>query len=184
MDSFTPQTPPEPSPQPSLPRGDGVTRAAEEERRGPFAPRLLLLTAIVYHPTILIAYLLYLYGPGKVCVAGTLCAFGSYSALAQVLVLLAGCALLLLVVYILIYRLIEAPDGGSGANFLRDLTTYPLIAPLLRVYGFVILVGLLLAVLARHLTIPALVVGGFGALVCFYCAGSQPTKPTGSGGRA
>ena len=190
MDSFSAQTPPpDLTPQPPegetglapTPRGAGVASATA--RRGPFAPRLLLLAAVFYHPTILIGYLLYLYGPGNVCVAGTLCGFGSYPALMQALVILAGCALLWLALYTLVYRTIEAPGGGIGAQWLRDLSEYPLIAPLLRVYGFVLLVGLLLAVLARHLTIPALVVGGFGAFVCFYCAGSQ-RELTGSGGRA
>ena len=183
MDSYSAQTPPptssssssSPSPSPS-------PSAGTPERVGLFAPRLLLLAAIFYHPAILIAYLLYLYGPGNVCVAGTLCGFGTYPGIVQGLVILAGCALLWLALYTLVYRAIAAPGGGAAAGFLRDLSAYPLIAPLLRVYGLVLLVGLLLAVLARHLTIPALVVGGFGALVCFYCAGQR--GPTGSGGRA
>ena len=173
MDPTTAKTPPTTT--------SGPTPSVSPERRGPFAPRVLLLAAIVYHPAILIGYLLYLYGPGNVCVAGTLCGFGSYPGLVQALALLAGCALLWLAIYTLIFRLIEAPDAGIAAEFLRNLSTYVLIAPLLRAYGFIILVGLLLAVLARHLTIPALVVGGFGAFVCFYCA--PQGQPTGSGGR-
>lgn len=180
MNTFSAQTPPPTSSSsnssPSAPQPDPA------ERRGLFAPRLLLLAAIFYHPAILIAYLIYLYGPANVCVAGTLCGFGGYQALLQALVILAGCALLWLALYTLVYRSIVAPNGGVAANFLRDLSAYPLIAPLLRVYGFVLLVGLLLAVLARHLTIPALVVGGFGALVCFYCAGAQTKATPGSGG--
>lgn len=152
------------------------------QRRGLFAPRVLLLAAIIYHPTILIGYLLYLYGPGNVCVVGTLCGYGSYPALVQALALLAGCALLWLAIYTLVYRTIEAPDGGSAAALLRNLSDYPLVAPLLRAYGLVILVGLLLAVLARDLTIPALVIGGFGVFVCFYC--SPQVGPTRKGGRA
>lgn len=174
MSSTTSRTPPAPS--------RGSTPASSPQRDGPFGPRVLLLAAIVYHPTILIGYLLYLYGPGNACVVGTLCGFGSYPGLVQALALLAGCALLWLAIYTLVYRLIEATDGGVGAELLRNLSAYPLIAPLLRVYGFVILVGLLLAVLARHLTIPALVVGGFGVFVCFYCA--PRARVTGSGGRA
>lgn len=164
-------------------RQEGVTYAAE--RRGPFAPRLLLLAAIFYHPAILIAYLLYLYGPGNACVVGSLCGFGGFPPLVQALVILAGCALLWLALYTLVYRLVGMPGSEIGA-FLRDLSAYPLIAPLLRVYGFVLLVGLLLALLARHLTIAALVVGSFGALVCFYCAsaGTRLMAPPGSGGRA
>lgn len=185
MDSPTAQTP-DLTPRPAetglaaTSRAKGMTSAPR--RGGPFAPRLLLLAAIVYHPTILIAYLLYVYS-SSACVAGTLCTFGSYPALVQALALLAGCALLWLAIYLLVYRLIEAPGGGSVAGFLRELSAYPLIGPLLRLYGFVLLVGLVLALLARHLTIPALVVGGFGAFVCFYCAGSR-AEPTGSGGRA
>lgn len=170
--------------RPPLPQGEGGIGAAE--RRGPFAPRLLLLAAIFYHPAILIAYLLYLYGPGNACVVGSLCGFGGFPPLVQALVILAGCTLLWLALYTLVYRMIVAPGSGRVAGLLRDLSAYPLIAPLLRVYGFVLLVGLLLALLARHLTIPALVVGGFGALVCFYCAsaGARLIAPPGSGGRA
>lgn len=179
MDSHSARTP-DLTPQPPRPAGEGVRGTTE--RVGPFAPRLLLLAAIFYHPAILIAYLLYLYGPGNVCVAGTLCGFGTYPGIVQGLLILAGCALLWLALYTLVYRAMVAPGGGAAADFLRDLSAYPLIAPLLRVYGFVLLLGLLLAVLARHLTIPALVVGGFGALVCFYCAGQR--GPAGSGGRS
>ncbi|HEX6796844.1 MAG TPA: hypothetical protein VF116_03905 [Ktedonobacterales bacterium] len=184
MDSYSAQTPPPTSSSShSSPAPSPSPSAGTPERVGLFAPRLLLLSAIFYHPAILIAYLLYLYGPGNVCVAGTLCGFGGYPGLLQALVILAGCALLWLALYALVYRAVAAPGGGAAADFLRDLSEYPLIAPLLRVYGFVLLVGLLLAVLARHLTIPALVVGGFGALVCFCCAGSQTKASPGSGGR-
>ncbi len=172
MDSTTSRTPPAPS--------TGPTPTVVAERRGPFAPRVLLLAAIIYHPTVLIGYLLYLYGPSNACVVGTLCGFGSYPPLVQALTLLAGCALLWLAIYMLVYRLITTPDGGSAAALLRNLSAYSLIAPLLRLYGFMIVAGLLLAVLARHLTIPALVVGGFGAFVCFYCAPQR--QQAGSGG--
>lgn len=144
---------------------------------GPFSPRLALLAALLYNPVVLVVYLLYLYGPVNTCVAGSLCSFGSYPGIVQALLILAGSAALWLLLYGLVLRAIEAPGRGTGAvRLLRDLARYERIRELLLVYGALLALLLVVALVTQRLTMPSFVVGAFGLFVCLYCASSQSAE--------
>ena len=146
--------------------------------RGLFSPRLALLAALLYNPAILIAYLLYLYGPVNTCVVGSLCSFGAYSAPVQALLILAGSAILWLLLSALVLRAIESPGRKTGlVRLLRDLSRYERIRELLLVYGALLALLLVVSLLTRRLTLPAFIVGAFGLFVSLYCATSTPPSP-------
>ncbi|MFI5271782.1 MAG: hypothetical protein ACHQ4H_01960 [Ktedonobacterales bacterium] len=161
-----------PSTAPSAPPPTSAG-AARPPRAAFFSPRLALLAALIYNPAILIAYLLYQYGPGTACVAGSLCSFGSAPPPLQALLILLGCVLLWLGLYALVYRAVAASGPKSAViEWLRGLSSYNATADLLRAYGLVLLVGLLAALLTRHVSVAAVVLGGFGVVVCLACAGA------------
>jgi hypothetical protein len=155
----------------------GAPKVARSRGRGVFSPRLGLLAALLFNPIVLIAYLLYLYGPVRTCVAGSLCSFGSFPAGTQALLILAGCAALWLLLYALVLRAIEAPGRGTGlVRLLRDLSRYERIRELLLVYGALLALLLVVALLTGRLTMPAFVVGAFGIFVCLHCANAEPAE--------
>jgi hypothetical protein len=154
-----------------------VSSAVKVRGPSPFSPRLGLLAALLYNPVVLVVYLLYLYGPVNTCVAGSLCSFGSYPAVVQALLILAGSATLWLLLYALVLRAIEAPGRKTGlVRLLRDLARYERIRELLLVYGALLALLLMVALVTRRLTMPSFIVGAFGLFVCLYCANSTPAE--------
>ena len=148
------------------------------QREGLFSARLALLAAALYNPVLLIGYLLYLYGPMNACVAGPLCSFGSFPALAQMGLVLLGSLFLWFALYVLVLRAIEAPGRkGPVLRRLRDLARYELVRELLALYGTLFTLGLIISYLTRRLTPVAAVMGVFGVFVCFYCVHATRERP-------
>ena len=135
---------------------------------GPFSARFALLAAMLYNPLILIGYLVYAYGP-TTCVAGPLCHFDSFPGPLQMLLILAGCALLWLLLYVVGERALEAPRARQNRyeRVLSSMSDYPTMRPLLAGYGAALTLALLIALYTRHATAPAAVVGAFTAIVSF-----------------
>ena len=159
------------------PRGPR-TPEAPMRSEGLFSARLALLAAALYNPVLLIGYLAYLYGPVNTCVAGPLCSFGSYPALAQMGLVLLGSLFLWFALYVLVLRAIEAPGRkGPVLRWLRDLARYELVRELLALYGTVFTLGLIVSYLTRRLTPVAAVIGVFGVFVCFYCVHATRERP-------
>ncbi len=163
------------------PAVSSVSAAVKSRVSGLFSPRLALLAALLYNPIVLAAYLLYLYGPVNTCVAGSLCSFGSYPALTQALLILAGSTALWILLYTFVLRAIESPGRGTGiVRLLRDLSRYERIRELLLIYGALLALLLVVALFTRRLTMPSFVVGAFGIFVCLYCANAHPATSTAS----
>jgi hypothetical protein len=126
--------------------------------------RLLLLTAMLYNPPILIGYLLYVYGPSKTCIAGPICKFGTYPGFLQIVLLLAGAWLLWLLIAVGVRRVLEWP-GGQGwlASALRGISDYESVRELLGVLGALLLVAMVFALLGHRLTWTSLILGAITA---------------------
>jgi hypothetical protein len=162
----------------TAPPSGPVTPAGPVPREGLFSARLALLAAALYNPVLLIGYLLYLYGPVNTCVAGPLCSFGSYPALAQMGLVLLGSLFLWFALYVLVLRAIEAPGRkGPVLRWLRDLARYELVRELLALYGTLFTFGLIVSYLTRRLTPVVAVMGVFGVFVCFYCVHATRERP-------
>jgi hypothetical protein len=133
---------------------------------GLFSARFALLAAMLYNPFILIGYLVYAYGP-TTCVAGPLCHFDTFPGALQVLLILAGCALLWLLLYVVVERALEASHARQNRyeRVLSSMSDYPTMRPLLAGYGAALALALLIALYTRHSTAPAAVVGAFTAIV-------------------
>jgi hypothetical protein len=144
---------------------------------GLFSARFALLAAMLYNPVILIGYLVYSYGP-TTCVAGPLCHFDSFPGALQMLLILAGCALLWLLLYVVVERALEAPRARQNRyeRLLSSMSAYPTMRALLAGYGAVLVLALLIALYTRHATAPAAVVGAFTAIVSYSgaLAGRRP----------
>lgn len=165
----------------AAPAVSSVSAAVKSRVSGLFSPRLALLAALLYNPIVLVAYLLYLYGPVNTCIAGSLCSFGSYPALTQALLILAGGAALWILLYTFVLRAIESPGRGTGiVRLLRDLSRYERIRELLLIYGALLALLLVVALFTRRLTMPSFVVGAFGIFVCLYCANAHPATSAAS----
>jgi hypothetical protein len=168
------------------PRGDttipsaSARAASSSGDAGLFSPRFALLAAMFYNPLILLGYLIYTYGPTN-CVAGPLCRFDSFPSVLQVLLIIAGCALLWLLLYVVVERALEAPRSRQTRyeRLLSSMSAYPTMRPLLAAYGAVLLLSLLVALYTHRASAPAVVVGTFTAVVCLNgaLAGRRPRLP-------
>jgi hypothetical protein len=170
------------------PRGDTTTipsalagAASSPGDAGLFSPRFALLAAMLYNPLILLGYLIYTYGPTN-CVAGPLCRFDTFPSVLQVLLILTGCGLLWLLLYVVVERALEAPRSRQTRyeRLLSSMSAYPTMRPLLAAYGAALLLALLVALYTHHASAPAVVVGTFTAIVCLNGALSdrRPRPPS------
>lgn len=134
-----------------------------------------LLAVLIYNPLALLAYLLYLYGPGQSCVAGPFCGIGNLPGILQAFLLLVVAGLLWGLITLGLPRLLEAiPWQSPFARGIRALTEYHLVRPLLGIYGAILVLGLLVALFTGRLTPAALIFGAISAYVCLRCAFSRP----------
>lgn len=144
-----------------------VREAVRQVRRR----QLALLAAILYNPVILVAYLLYTYGPSRACVAGPLCSFGAYPGVFQVLLVLVGAALAWLLLAVVIRRALEAPGRqGPVARALYALSDFGALRELLGIYSVLLLLGIIFALLGHRLTPTAAIVAVFTVVVSLRCA--------------
>lgn len=134
-----------------------------------------LIATLLYNPLALVAYLLYLYGPGESCVAGPLCGIGNLPGILQAVLLLVAAGLLWSLVTLGLPRLLDAiPWQSSFTRGVRALSEYHLVRPLLGIYGGILALGLLVALFTGRLTPAALIFGAVTAYVCLRCAFSRP----------
>lgn len=134
-----------------------------------------LLAVLIYNPLALVAYLLYLYGPGESCVAGPICGIGTLPGILQAFLLLVAAGLLWALVTLGLPRLLEAiPWQSPFTHGVRALTEYHLVRSLLGIYGCILVLGLLAALFTGRLTPAALIFGAVSAYVCLRCAFSRP----------
>jgi|GEM_PF-2130520 hypothetical protein len=154
---------------PSAPLQSAQPQARSETR----SPRLALLATVLFNPVILVGYYLYWYGPGNTCVAGSLiCSFGHYAGIVQVFIIVAGCAAIWFLLYLLVHWLIETPYGERFAIIrgLRAITNTSKIRPLLLTYGLLLLLGLFIGLLKEQLNAPITVLCLFTVFACLYSA--------------
>jgi hypothetical protein len=164
--SFPPSSPTQP------------TMRQRSEVRAMRPPRLSLLATVLLNPIILIGYYLYLYGPGNTCVAGSLiCDFGEYAAILQVGIILAGCLVIWVVLFVLARWLVETPHGerNPAIRWLRGITDTSRIRPLLLAYGLLLVLGLGVGLLKHQVNPPIAVLCLFTIFACLLSAlGSGP----------
>jgi hypothetical protein len=138
-----------------------------------------LLAALVYSPLALVGYLVYLYGPGNVCMAGPFCGFATLPSPLQAFLMLLGAVLLWLLVTLGSPRLLAAIPWQSGfAVSVRALTEYRLVRPLLGIYGGTLALALLVELFTGRLNPGALILGTVSAYVCLRCAFARPPLPS------
>ncbi|PWT78576.1 MAG: hypothetical protein C5B60_00965 [Chloroflexi bacterium] len=141
-------------------------------------PRLSLLATVLLNPIILVGYYLYLYGPGNTCVAGSLiCNFGEYAAVLQVGIMLAGCLVIWLLLFLIARWLVETPHGDRNLVIrgLRGITDTSRIRPLLLAYGILLVLGLSVGLLKHQANPPIAVLCLFTIFACLLSAlGSGP----------
>lgn len=147
---------------------------------GLLSPRLALLAAVLYNPVVLIAYLLYLYGPATRCIAGPLCSFDEFPGIVQVPLLLASALLLWLLLYLFAQRAIEDPGPRQPLIYrvLAAISDFSGIRELLLIYSSGLAVALVVGIARNTMTLAAFILGCFTAVVCLYAAlGAQPRDP-------
>jgi hypothetical protein len=162
--------------RPSSPAQPAMRQQSQVRAMRP--PRLSLLATVLLNPIILVGYYLYLYGPGNTCVAGSLiCNFGEYAAILQVGIILAGCLVIWLVLFLLARWLVETPHGERNPLIrgLRGITDTSRIRPLLLAYGLLLMLGLGVGLLKHQINPPIAVLCLFTIFACLLSAlGSGP----------
>lgn len=157
----------------------GATTPPQVLPAGHFTPRMLLATAAIYNPAILVGYFLYLYGPGNSCVLGGLCNFGSFPGIIQLVLLVVGAGIFGAVIFVPLWWLLDEarPARDIVSRTARDMVRFVTIRPLMAGYGIVLLLLLIIGLFSHHVPAPLFLLGFSSALISLWCSASPELIP-------
>jgi hypothetical protein len=146
---------------------------------GQFTPRMLLAVAALYNPSLLIGYLLYLYGPSRSCVLGGLCGFADFPGIIQLFLLIVGAGTLTALAFVPLWWLLDEarPARDIVSRTARDMMRFVTLRPLMVGYGFVLVVLLILGLFTHRVPATLFLLGLSSATICFWCAASPEFTP-------
>ena len=146
---------------------------------GHFTPRMLLALTAIYNPAILLAWLLYLYGPSNSCIFGGLCSFGAFPGILQLLLLTAGAMTLGAVIFVPLWWLLDEnrPARDVVSRTARDMVRFVTIRPLMVCYGLALLLLLIAGLVIHRIQPPVFLLGLASGIICLWCAASPEFTP-------